>query len=310
MTPPLEHTRAYAVLTLVAALWGSYPAFSKLALAHVSPFYLVALRLVLASTFLVAYSARRDRTALAEIDGPGLRQFAILGFLGFFVSTSGAYLGLAYTTASSASILQVFTPVMVAVGAHLFLDERLGRLQWAGVGCSTVGVLLVVTRGSWRGLAETTLMPGDFIILLSQAGWAGYTLYGKRVMLRYSPEKATTAAYLLGTLMLLPVAVLVAPLFPRPQLAHWAPWFVIVLQGIFGAIAHVWWYEGVRLVGASRTAIFANLQPVVGLVLAYAMLGETIEPSEVAGAAAVLLGVALTTRRPGGEPAAAVAAER
>ena len=127
-------------------------------------------------------------------------------------------------------------------------------------------------------------------------------------MQRHSPEKATTAAYLLGTLMLLPVAVLATPFSPRPNLWHWAPWLAIVLQGIFGAIAHVWWYEGVRLVGASRTAIFANLQPVVGLALAYLVLGETLEPAEIAGALAVLAGVALTTRRQ--KPAEGAAAAR
>jgi drug/metabolite transporter (DMT)-like permease len=295
---PSAHARAYAVLTLVAVLWGSYPAFSKLALAHISPFQLVAIRMVLASVFLVAYSVRRDRTALAAIDAAGLRQFALLGFMGFFVSMTGAYLGIDYTTASSASILQVFTPVMVAVGAHVILKERLESPQWAGVACSTVGVLLVVTRGGGSGLAGVSLMLGDFIILFSQLGWSGYTLYGKQVMQRYSPEKATTAAYLLGTCMLLPVAVATTPFYPAPNLAHWAPWFAIVLQGILGALAHVWWYEGVRLVGASRTAIFGNFQPVVGLALAYVMLGETIEPSEIAGALAVLVGVALTTRRP------------
>jgi drug/metabolite transporter (DMT)-like permease len=71
---------------------------------------------------------------------------------------------------------------------------------------------------------------------------------------------------------------------------------VVAIQGILGAIAHVWWYEGVHQVGASRAAIFLNLQPVVGVLLAWLMLGETIEPAEIVGGIAVLAGVGLTTR--------------
>jgi drug/metabolite transporter (DMT)-like permease len=51
-------------------------------------------------------------------------------------------------------------------------------------------------------------------------------------------------------------------------------------------------------VGPSRAAIFLNLQPVVGVLLAWAMLHEAIAWPEVAGGLLVLLGVALTTRAP------------
>ena len=39
--PDAGQTRAYLALTLISALWGSYPAFAKLALAHFPPYVLV-----------------------------------------------------------------------------------------------------------------------------------------------------------------------------------------------------------------------------------------------------------------------------
>jgi len=123
-----------------------------------------------------------------------------------------------------------------------------------------------------------------------------YTVYGKRVLAVHSPAVATTAAYVLGSVMLLPVPFLTARFFPPPDWASPTAWAVVAIQGILGAIAHVWWYEGVHRVGASRAAIFMNLQPVVGVVLAWGMLGETIEPAEIVGGLAVLAGVGLTTR--------------
>jgi len=65
----------------------------------------------------------------------------------------------------------------------------------------------------------------------------------------------------------------------------------------------VWWYEGVKAVGPSRAAIFMNLQPIVGVLLAWVMLREAVEWPEVGGGALVLLGVALTTQAPLAPPA-------
>jgi len=97
--------------------------------------------------------------------------------------------------------------------------------------------------------------------------------------------------------MLLPLPILTAGLFPAPDLRSPVAWTVVVYQAILGSIAHIWWYEAVHLVGPSRSAVFMNLQPVVGVLLAWAMLGERIGATGLLGGAAVLGGVALTTRR-------------
>jgi len=223
-----------------------------------------------------------------------LGPLAFLGFAGIFVSTGGTYLAIAFTTASSAVLLQPATPVMVAIGARLYLGERLGRLQWAGVACSAVGVGLIITKGSWRAVMHLNLRPGDFILLAAQVGWTVYTVYGKRVLARHSPVVATTAAYIL---MLLPLPFLTAPLFAAPDFTSPVAWSVVFYQAILGSVAHIWWYEAVHAVGPSRSAVFMNLQPVVGVLLAWAMLGERITASGLLGGAAVLLGVALMSRR-------------
>ena len=96
--PDAGQTRAYLALTLIATLWGSYPAFAKLALAHFPPYVLVALRCVLASAFLTVLLFRRGWDEFRELRPADLRTFAFLGFVGLFVSTGGTYLGIALST--------------------------------------------------------------------------------------------------------------------------------------------------------------------------------------------------------------------
>jgi drug/metabolite transporter (DMT)-like permease len=133
------------------------------------------------------------------------------------------------------------------------------------------------------------------LTLLSLTSWTGYTIYGKRVLERLSPEVATTGAYLCGTLMLIPLALLTVPLFPPPRFTGLTAWMVVLYQAVTGAVAHVWWYKAVERIGASRSAIFQNLTPVVGVILAATLLREPLEPSVIIGGALVLVGVALTT---------------
>jgi len=296
--PGPGQTGAYAALALIAALWGSYPAFAKLALVAFPPLVLVTLRCSIASIFLGVLLMRRGWSEFSALRPRDLGPLAFLGFAGIFVSTGATYLALAFTTASNAVLLQPVTPVMVAIGARLYLKERLAPIQWTGVACSAAGVALIISKGSWRAVTHLDLRPGDFILLAGQIGWTVYTVYGQRVLTRHSPAVATTAAYILGSIMLLPLPLLTASLFPRPDLTSPVAWTVVAYQAILGSVAHVWWYEAVRALGPSRSAIFLNLQPVVGVLLAWVMLGERIGGLALVGGAAVLTGVALTSRRP------------
>jgi len=282
-------------LLLTVLLWGSYPAMAKLALRDIPPVMLVTLRAAIASAFLVVLLARAGAGAIREVTPGALGSFGVLALTGIVGSTQLTYLSLYYTTAANVVLLQVATPVMVALGARVYLGERLTRRQWLGVALSAAGVLLIITRGRLSNLRPGQLQIGDLINLAAMVGWSAYTVYGKRVLATYSPALATTAAYVLGTAALIPIALVTAPLFPAPRLGSAVVWLVVLYQALLGAVAHVWWYRAVDVIGPSLSAVFLNLQPVVGLALAAVLLGEGIGVWQVAGGLLVLLGVVLTT---------------
>jgi drug/metabolite transporter (DMT)-like permease len=294
--PGLGPTRAYLLLVLIVSIWASYPALAKLALADFPPFFLAVVRCSLASAFLVALLLRASGEHLRGLGPRALASFAFLGITGYWISTQFSYLGYYYTTAANAVILQAATPVMVALGARLYLGERLRRAQQAGAAVSLLGVLCVITNGRLAMLRPEEMRAGDFITLGALTGWAAYTVYGKRILAEYSPTLATTAAYVIGTLLMVPTALVTAPLFPPPRLASAFAWGVVLYQAILGALAHVWWYRAIQVVGPSLSAMFLNLQPVVGVLLAWLLVGETVGLWQVIGGALVVGGVGLTTR--------------
>jgi drug/metabolite transporter (DMT)-like permease len=293
--PRLSQTRAYVALFLIASLWGTFPATAKLALTDIPPTLMTAIRCAIAAAFLAGLLLRSAAETSRALTAEAVRAFFVLGVSGLVVSTQISYWGIYTTSAANAAILQATAPVMVALGARLYLGERLRRLQRVGVTVSTLGVLLVVTQGRLAELTPEALRLGDFLTLLALVGWTVYTVFGKRVLAGHSPVLTTTAAYVCGTLVLVPLAIVTAPLTPPPRLGSALAWAVLLYHALPGAVAHFWWYAAVERVGPSRAAIFMNVTPVVGIGMAGVLVGEEIGRWQIGGAAMVLAGVALTT---------------
>ena len=255
------------------------------------------LRCVIASLFLVGLLLRSGEATTRGLTPAATRAFLVLGIAGLYLSMQLTYLAIYYTSTANVVILSAATPVMVAVAARFYLGEQLRHVQWVGVGASALGVLVILTEGRLAALRIDELRAGDFINLVSISGWTAYTVYGKRVRGAFSPALATTGAYVMGTLLLIPTAALTAPLFPAPRLTSALAWTVVLYQALAGAVAHVWWYRAVEVVGPSRSAMFMNLQPLIGVALAAVLLAEPVTLWQLMGALFVLGGVALTTQR-------------
>jgi drug/metabolite transporter (DMT)-like permease len=72
-------------------------------------------------------------------------------------------------------------------------------------------------------------------------------------------------------------------------------WATIAYSAVFAlCVAYTIWYAAVREIGSARTSIYSNLVPLVAMATAIVFLGEPVGLRKIAGAAAVLAGVALT----------------
>lgn len=78
----------------------------------------------------------------------------------------------------------------------------------------------------------------------------------------------------------------------------WPVWSSIFYIGAIGTVvAFIWYYQGIRAVGPSRTAVFTNLVPAFGVLLSAGILGEEILVSMLIGGVLSALGVSLTNRK-------------
>jgi len=219
--------------------------------------------------------------------------FSVFGITCF---NTFAYIGLQYTVAMNALLLQSSLPVMIALFIFVIYREMPTLFQVIGVAVSLTGVLYVVVQGDFAVLKTLDLNRGDVWLLAAFAAWAIYT-----ALLRARPPihwlSFLAATFFLGLLILSPfwIMELMRGRTVNPSWAAVAATSYVVLFP--SVIAYTCFNRAVQLAGANRVAPFFHLVPVLGSVLAILILGERIELYHIVGFALVMGGIGLASRR-------------
>lgn len=281
----------YLLLALTPLLWAGNWVLARLIVQDLSPVVLTAARWTLA-TVLLGVLARHELLPL-----PGRRDLtlmAVLGWVGIAGYTVIQYMALEYTTAINGSLVFSTNPVVTVLLAAVWLREPIGWRQVTGAVLSVVGVAVILTGGSGAG-QPVELNPGDLLVVFSTLLWALYSLMGRLVLDRHSPLVVTTWAAMASLPVLWIAAAVDLAQRPLPPLTA-LHWLSLIYMAVFPAVlGFVWWYVGVRALGAGVASIFGNLLPVYTAVLSVLFLGEAVAGAHVAGGLLVVTGVVLAT---------------
>lgn len=294
MSLPAASRVVYAKLVVVACIWGGTFIAGRVAAAEMPAPTAALWRYLIACVALLLLSWRLEG-GLPPLSRQQWWGVLLLGLTGVAIYNLLFMFGLERVPASRGSLIMAFNPVATLLGAALFLSEPLTRNRVAGILLALLGVAIVLGHGHPLQLFSGHVGVGELALLGCAMAWATYTLLGKRILLGLSPLAATTYAALTGTALLAVAAALSGDLFvPRASLTGW---ICLAYLGVFGtAIAFVWFYDGVKVLGPARTAVFINLVPVAAVTLGVLLLGEPLELSMLTGGALVVLGVFIINR--------------
>lgn len=273
-------------------IWGGSFVATKLALgpegARVfTPFGLVALRFLMGGGVLLAVLVLRGGALLPE--RADRARVALLGaILGAHIGVQ-TY-GLAFTYATHAAWIVCFSSVVIALGAQLFLGQRLRAIGWLGVAVAVAGVAGVTRPG--EGARASDVGFGDLLQLTGCFTWAAYTLLGVRPVHGSGALRVTTWTTLVAGLLMLALAG-ASGFGARPGAAEQAA--LLYLGLLSSAAAFLAWYHAQRKFGSQRTAATLYVEPFVTAVVA-SFAGEPLVLATLIGGVIVLLGVWLVQR--------------
>ncbi len=282
-------------LWLIPALWAVNFIVARWAPGVVAPYALALGRWALAGV-LLGVVARQElwtqRRAILAV----WHQYVVLGFCGMLVCGAWVYLGARTTGAMNISLIYAASPVLIAVGAVLWLGERFRWSQVLGVVVALAGVVHVVVQGQWLALGQVQWVVGDAWIVAAMVAWAAYALLQK---LWPSPLGSTARLAAIcagGVLTLIPCALWEAQLPETPSWS-WAATGLVVAAALFPGLAAYWIYGAAqKVLGASRVAVTLYLGPLYAAVVAWGVLGEPLGVHHLVGAALILPGVYWVSR--------------
>jgi drug/metabolite transporter (DMT)-like permease len=203
--------------------------------------------------------------------------------------------GLKLSTATNAALISSVSPIFALTMVLASGQETLVLWRLAGLLLAMGGVVLVIQTDGFSLSGANVL--GDILILGCAVTWALYNVSAVPLLRAYSPLKVTAWAMLLGSASMAAFGSIGVQSWDTSR-ASLEAWGGLAFAITFGTVvAQTLWTRTVRSIGASATMIYSYLNPVLAVVFAAILLGETLSPTQAAGAALVLVGVGLSTRR-------------
>lgn len=288
---------ALVLLWLTPALWAVNYIVARKAPGVIEPHLLAAGRWALAALVLTAV-AHRELWNHRRLVAAAWREHLVLGALGMLICGAWVYLGARTTSAMNIALIYAASPVLIALGAVLWLGERFSLRQACGVVLALAGVIHVIVQGRWTALGEVQWVAGDGWIVACMVSWAAYAL-----LLKHWPSPLSSTARLAVTAWGGVVTLLPGAFWELSSRAGGA-WSIdalalVVAAALIPGVGAYWAYSHVqKALGASRVAATLYMGPLWGALAAWGVLGEALGWHHAMGAALIIPGIALVTRRP------------
>jgi drug/metabolite transporter (DMT)-like permease len=289
-------------ITFLIIIWAVNFLVGKITLRYIEPLALASFRLVLAGILMLAlYPLCLRLPAFAEARHARLQSkswrdlwtFTYLGFFGVAVNQLCFTIGLRYTSVTHSAIIVGMAPIYTLLLAVLFRLEDATLRKVLGMAVSLTGVALMASETGLNRRSPTLL--GDIITLTGSLGFATYVVLGKRVAPRYDALTMTTYNFVIGAILILPLAIqraLVLGPLANWRAIHWQAWAGMLFMALFSSsLAYLFYYWILRYLQASQLAAFSYLLPVTATALGIVFLGERGSWLELFGAALALAGV-------------------
>ena len=288
------NTRQKAILVLIIAniIWGAASPIFKYSLESIPPFTLAFLRFSIASLILFPFVHKELHKLTSVIDN--WKEIFLFSIFGTTINITFFFLALKSTESINAPIIGSSGPIIILIFSVLFLHEKAGLKKILGMLLSFFGILIIILEPVIKHGLDGSVI-GNIFLVIATLGAVGQTLIGKKVTKKYSPLPLTFWSFIIGSITFIPMMI--------PELKTLPPLDVksvigIVYGSIFSSfIAYSLYAWGLSKIDASEAGLFAYIDPVIAIVIAYPLLGEKPTSLFLLGSVLVFFGIYITERR-------------
>jgi drug/metabolite transporter (DMT)-like permease len=288
--PSSNHAIEFALLALLATLWGAPYTFIKLGVATIPPITLIAARTLIAGLLLLIIMRWRGLSLPRDI--ANWRRFLFQACLNSVIPFTLIAWAERSLDAGLATILNSTAPVYTflltfAVTGH----EPASLRKLFGVLAGLAGTCLIVGVQALSGLGEQFV--AQIAVVIATMCYAGAAIFS-RGFRNLDPMAPAAGSLLCGTTILVPLSLVI----DRPWTLAPSANSVLALLGlaVFStALAFVIYFRLIQTLGPVGTTSQAYLRVPIGVAIGVLFLGESLTPTAWIGLGCVVIGVAAMT---------------
>lgn len=290
-SPP--RARVVTAFAAVYLVWGSTYLAISYAVLTLPPFLMAGVRFVIAGAAMYLWASRRGAARPTREQWKGA---TIVGALLLLVGNGAVVWAEIRIPSGLAALLIATVPLWMVLMEWWGGGARPKRTVVAGLVVGFIGLALLIGPADFLGGDAVDLL-GTGAVLAGSMGWAWGSVISRRVALPDSPLLGTGMEMLAGGALLL-VAGTVLGEWGRLDLAGVSRasalglLYLIVIGSWIGFTAYVWLLKHVEV---SKVATYAYVNPVVAVLLGWAIAGEPLTPRMLVATGVIVVGVVFIT---------------
>lgn len=265
-------------IIISVVFWGYSFISTKIVLREIPPVTIAFFRQIIAAVTLAVWLLFTKAFRRVKLkDFMVMAASALFGIVLYFVFENH---GLKYTTASNASMIVSTVPIFTLITEALFFKLKIKRSMFFFVAISIIGVYFVVTVNGELNLSSSTFL-GNVLVLGAMVTWVLYVILNKSLDPSYSSVLVTFYQTISSIFLFIPFIISEAKDW-KPVTAE--PLLNLIYLGVFcSALAYFFYIYATRRLGATLSAAFLNLIPVITVISGYFTLGEKLSIMQYIG---------------------------
>jgi drug/metabolite transporter (DMT)-like permease len=216
-----------------------------------------------------------------------LLELILLGAIGYVGESLAYFMALTMASAGLVALLLYIYPALVTALSAIFLKEHLTPAKLVALFLALSGTALTIRITSGGS------MLGILLGIAAAVDYAIYILLGSRIVRRSGPLGSTTVIIISTASVYAGIVAIRGVTFPATSNGWMA---IIAIALISTVLAFITFFAGLKRIGPTKASTLSTFEPIVAVILAAIVLGESISPVELLGGVLILAAVVVLTR--------------
>lgn len=274
------------VISIITAciLWGLAIILTKQSTQYLKFPHIALYRFLIASAFFIPIAIKK------KIKVPHSGNLKILVLTAFFTVPCTFLLqfaGISKTSSTNASLIIGMTPTIFIIVSYLAFRNKESKIILVSILLSIIGISLVIghpsSENNWYG---------NLLIIVSLITLSISTIMSQKIMLSCSALETTILTFWIGSAILLPTVISFYGM--PPMHLNLNVWISLLVQGILcTSCAYLFWNYGLQKISMTKAGIYANIEPIAGVLFSSILLSEKISIPVAIGGTMVIIAALL-----------------